>query len=52
MRRYFQRYWLLRGLMLALMGPALGFMSALLINPGLLPLPARFKTGRLLEVKE
>lgn len=36
MRRYFQRYWLLRGLMLALMGPALGFMSALLINPGLL----------------
>lgn len=36
MRRYFQRYWFLRGLVLALMGPALGFMSALLINPGLL----------------
>lgn len=36
MRRYVQRYCFLRGLALALMGPALGFMSALLINPGLL----------------
>lgn len=36
MRRYVQRYWFLRGLVLALMGPALGFMSALLVNPGLL----------------